>query len=191
MTQVVNRIYATSERAAAAVTALVEAGLEQEHIRTVSLADAESGSLADITVAIQRAGVRNPAASELAKPVGDGGTLVSCRAPFTTAFGANAVLDRCGPIAAPRRNMPTHKVKWDDERPLSAIFGWKLLSETALPFAKFWGAQSLVRSGPWLSPWAQFPLLAQAQGPVMGTKQLSSNATPFSSTFSIPLLLKR
>jgi hypothetical protein len=191
MTQTISRVYANSERATAAVSALVDAGYDSKDIRVVALSDAASSSVEDVTRAIQRAGVRNPTASDLAPSVGSGGVLVVCRAAFTTAAGATAVLEHCGPLATSRPNRPVRQVEWDDDRPLSAIFGWKLLSDTALPFAKFWAVASLTASGPWLSQRAQFPLLARRQGPVFGNVRLSDNPTPCSAMFGIPTLLKK
>jgi hypothetical protein len=177
MTTIITRLYASSDKAAAAVSALKAKNFRNADVDCVAGDDAGG--------ALRAAGVYEAAAQTYAEKLKEGGAVVVVRAPYGNTILARRILDAAGPEASPVKHDEVFigsvdKPSCSDSRYLPELLpeGTLVMSDMLFPRAVIKGDWTLTGS---------FGLLSNREPKV----SLSDNATPFSSALGLPLLSKR
>jgi hypothetical protein len=196
MAQVIARIYATADKAAAAAAAAKSLGYGDSEVFVCG--PSAGAAKADLAAGLAQAGLAKDAAEGSADEVLKGRSVVIVHAAFGGGAKATAALDKFDPIAAPpaslaaaskpagkkRSPLFTGDVKHDDATPLSSYFKWPTLLNSATPF----------------SDWLKFPTLREFNSQVkltdeaaplskrMGWATLKDDATPLSDKLNWPVL---
>ena len=197
MSQTINRMYETPQRATDAAAAL-----RGEHFDDVHVFDARGGAgegaatlTADqITASMLKACVLKSHAKVFAEGIQRGGTLVTVHAPFGMADAAVVVLDRFGPVASGIAEPQEPLTPWDEAAPCSSAFGAPVLLEDSATFSRFWNVAPLLKSAATTSSALGLPESSGSSGPFAGTiplPLLSRKATLLSSMLGLPVLSKR
>ena len=193
MTQTINRIYATTDSATAAVSQLRTNGYQADEIHVVRPADFDAGknSTDEIVSAITKGNVVRSDAVILAEAIQKGGTLVTVHAIFGAAAKALDILDSHGPIASglPSKRHPT--ATWDEDAPLSSALMLPTTFDDPTVFATYSGLPTLIDSNASASACVGIPTLGDHRtslSAMLGLPLLSDNPAPLSSLFKIPLL---
>jgi hypothetical protein len=203
VTTIITRLYASEDKALAAVSALKRRFGEDE----INLVTPSSGKdAAALETAIAKGGVKPSAAAGYAEKVGQGNSLVTVQAGWGFANEAIATLDRAGPIGGDEGGDVTSDVVltgWNEAAPFSAYLGWPVLIgggdktfknwNEAAPFSKWlgWPLLSEFKSGLVLkddpapfSRWAKWPVLDDRKP----SAELLNNPTPFSDRLGQPTI---
>ena len=177
MTTIITRLYASEDKALAAVSALKRRFGEDE----INLVTPSSGKdAAALETAIAKGGVKPSAAAGYAEKVGQGNSLVTVQAGWGFANEAIATLDRAGPIGGDEGGDVTSDVVltgWNEAAPFSAYLGWPLLSE-------FKSGLVLKDDPAPFSRWAKWPVLDDRKP----SAELLNNPTPFSDRLGQPTI---
>ncbi len=202
MSQTINRMYDSFERASAAAEALLSHRLTRftlvhvvgPHGRTAPAQGQAALSYDDIVNELMKAYVLRAHAKVLAKGIERGNSVVTVHAAFGTAVDAIETLEAHGPIDSglAEPTWPAHA--WDDAAPLSSLFGGiAVRSKDPTPFATFWSLPTLVAKGrTTFSGWG-LPELSSSAAPLsssLGLPLLSNKAAPLSGLIGLPLLAK-
>ncbi len=205
MTQTVSRLYGTSTHARRAAEELNRRRYVDVHVFTApdhhpagdgaeGAAPVQGASQAQLLDAMMKAYIYKPVAQVYAARVAQGASLVTVHAPFGMAQRAIDILEDHDPIddgiPAPA---PGRSYAYDERTPFSSSLCLPVLAETKLPMEAVIGLSS-VTGGRWLFSSALMPMLSRSAAPfsrMFGLATASRNATPFSSSFKIPLLSKR
>jgi hypothetical protein len=173
------------EKATAAAGKLRDAGYGDDLISVVSVA--ASGSAEGLKKALMAAFVLSGDAAVHARHAGANHGFVVVRAPFGGSVDAIDLLNSAGPVSTTDPTEVPDGPLWDDAAPFSSAIHMP-------PLAKWrptGGAGALMDSGWSLFGALGLPELSASHTPTtegMGMSLLSSNATPFSSLFKLPLL---
>jgi hypothetical protein len=170
------RLYDTAQKSADAIAKLRKEGLPADLITLV----APAGQSKDAIVAAIAAGyVLKSEAVAYAESVAKGESVVIVRAPFGKAGIVTKLLDKFGPSASPVKTAPDYALLWDESAPISSALRIPTLSSGL--FSTFWTLPVLTRRDIRLP----FPAISESTPKA----KLSSNATPLSSLFKLPLLI--
>ena len=170
------RLYDNAAKSADAIAKLKKEGLPADLITLV----APSGQSKDAIVAAIAAGyVLKSEAVVYAEAVARGESLVIVRAPFGKGGAVTKLLDRFGPSPSPVTAVPDYALLWDEAAPISSALRIPTLSSGL--FSTFWTLPVLTRWDVRLP----IPALSEASPKA----KLSSNPTPLSSLFKLPLLI--
>lgn len=191
------RMYSTAELAAEAVARLKDWGFADDVINLITptsghRSEATPGAGNDpVLAALLAAYVLKSDAKVYAEGVRRGRSLVVIRAPFGCGGIATDIMDGVGtvdsgvPVEVDRGRL------WDESVPLSSALWLPVLVDGGPVFSAFWSLPTTTRRGGTVGGALQIPEVKDA-GPMatsFGLPTLSRKATPFSSTFGLPLLL--
>jgi hypothetical protein len=170
------RLFDTAQKSADAIARLRKEGLAADLITLV----APSGQNKDAIVAAITAGyVLKSEAVVYAESVAKGDSLVIVRAPFGRAGLVTKIIDKFGPSASPVTTSPEYSLLWDESAPLSSALRIPTLSSGF--FSTFWTLPVITRRD------VSLPIPAITRS--TPKTKLSSNGTPLSSLFKLPLLI--
>ncbi len=171
-------LFATSGQAADAIKKLTAEGFTSD---LITLVDSSAGAGKDKIVAAITAGyVLLAHARVYAEGIAKGQSLVIVRAPFSAGGKATKILAAFKPLEVGIEEPADRAALWDEAAPISSALRIPTLS-TGL-FSTFWTLPVLTHKDVRLP----FPELTQSHS----TTRLSSNPTPLSSLFKLPLLLR-
>ncbi len=146
MAQVIARIYADADKAAAAAKEAKGLGFGDSEVFVT--APSAGASRADIAASLAQAGLGKDEADGCADEVEKGRSVVIVHAAFGSGAKATAALDKFDPIgAAPTKFTTVQKApgaarsaggaSLDDATPLSNLFNWPVLIKSATPFSDY------------------------------------------------------
>ena len=178
MSQTINRMFESVERAAQAVQALKTNRFSQfDHVYLFGR-DSEGGveqSVDQIVAAMMKSYVLKAHARVYAEKVKQGSALVTVHAPFGTGGDALEVLESFGPVDSgvpgPRDALPA----WDEVAPCSSLFHIRVLLPDSATFSKFWNVPPLAKT-------------ARTTSAALGLPEGGGSSGPFAGTFGLPML---
>jgi hypothetical protein len=191
MSQTINRMFATADRANEAAAALRGNRLNRFDEVFVTSAAASGSTTDEIVAALMKAYVVKWEARILAAGIKNGGSLVTVHAPFGSAVAATQELERYGPIDSGLPPYVSDLVPWDEAAPLSSALSLPVLVSDNASFSSFWGLPILTRGQRTTGEALGLPEISRSSGPFTGTfgmALLSRNPAPLSSMFGLPLL---
>ena len=186
MAQLIARIYAEADKAAAAAAEARTLGYGDSEVFLVG--PSEGAAKSDVAASLAQTGLAKDAAEGCADEVLKGHSVVVVHAPFGGGARATNALEKHGPIGGPPtkfatatpksaasktglaegRTLFTGELK-DDAAPLSSYFKWPTLLDSPTP----------------LSDWLKIPTLTAFTSNV----QLSDEAAPLSKRMGWPVLI--
>jgi hypothetical protein len=199
MSQTINRLFDSPERAAQAAHALRThhdtpfADVYVVTSRGAADAAPSGGDLSAeaIVALLMKNYVHKSHAKVLADGIRRGGTLVTVHALFGSAGTAIEVLESHGPIDAGVPDTSDRLNPWDDAAPLSSVLNFPPLLSNDATFSRFWNVPVLTKRGSTLFSKFGMPEISGSSGPykgVLGQSLISHKATPLSSMLGLPVL---
>ena len=185
MATIVARLYASADKAAAAVKDLRNYGYGDSEIFVT--APSASASAEDLAASVAQSGVSKTDAAAYAAEIAKGATLVVVHAAFGAGVRTTAALNKHDPMLspvkasapAPVKAMPSFSASsfasqpYDEAAPLSSFFQWKTLLSDPTPFSSYFKFETL----------SDFSFSRK-----FGFAELSDDAAPLSKKFGWPLL---
>lgn len=150
MAQVIARLYASAENAAAAVKGVKAFGYGDNEVFVCAPSD--KASREELVAGIGQAGLSKAESEGFAGEVAKGRTLVVVHAPFGGGKRATAALDRHNPMASNEAPSPAAKApmsfganfKYDEAAPLSSTMQWRTLLSDATPLSDYFKIPTLM-----------------------------------------------
>lgn len=195
MSQNINRLYSSLERANEAAHALKTHRFDRfDEVYVVTGRDASGAELStdQIIAELLKALVLKAHAKIYAEGIKNGGTLVAVHAYFGTAVSATNVLDSFGPIPSGVEEVSDRLPEWDEAAPMSSVLHMPTLVSANDSFSEFWSLPILLKRGATTFSALGLPEVTQSKGPFAGTfpLQLLARSGPIlSSLLGLPLLL--
>jgi hypothetical protein len=208
MAQLIARIYAGADKAAAAAKEAKGLGYGDSEVFVCS--PSAGAAKADLAAGLAQAGMGKEEADACADEVVKGRSVVIVHAAFGGGAKATAALDKFDPIAAPQAKpvaapqkaksaakrgplftgdvkhdgVWTGETKLDDATPLSSYFKWPTLINSATPFSDWFKAPTLSESK------SNVQLIDEAAplSKKMGWQVLRDDPTPLSSKMGMAVL---
>ena len=193
MTQTINRMYDSLERATQAAEEFRANGIDEVHVVTRQGAAGADASAEAIVAELMQAYVLKAHAKVLAEGIRRGGTLVTVHASFGTADEATAILERHGPIDSGLSEASERLMSWDDAAPCSSLLRMPALLPDSDTFSRFWNVPMLLKTGATTSSALGLPETTRSSGPFTGTfgmQMISNKPTILSSMLGMPVLSK-
>jgi len=202
MSQTINRMYASYERAHRAAQELRTNRFDRfDEVHVVTLQGANGAdslgldaSTDAVMAALMKAYVLKAHAKVFAEGIRRGGTLVTVHAGFGTAAAAMAVLERHGPIDSGVPDATDPPVPWDEAAPCSYVLGLPVLLDDSATFSRFWNVPPLLKKGATTSSALGIPQTIDSSAPFTGTTGvhlISNKPAILSSILGLPVLTKR
>jgi len=189
------RLYASTQDAEAAVAKVVANGLPRDRVNLVTPASAASE--ADIAARITAGLVLAADARKYAADVRGGKSLVSVSAPGGTGVYYRKLLESCNPVGGGIGERTPGR-QWEDAAPFSSMLALPVISQPS-PY-DFMGFPAVDRSGRTTSASFGLPEIASSDLAIFGKQDISqdfaifgqpnvsSNPSPFSSLFHLPVI---
>lgn len=196
MTQTINRMYDSLERARQAAHELQNnrfIRFTEVHVVGPDAGGAEA-SVDSIVQALMKAYVLRADARVVAPAIQRGHALVTVHAPFGSATTAIEILDNHGPVDSGLVEAEDRPVPWDPATPCSNVIGLPVLLSHEDSFSRFWSVPALTKSGSTTCAALGLPELSSNDGPytgLLGMPLLSSKATALSSMLGLPVLMTK
>ena len=190
MAQIITRIYATADKAAAAA----------KEVKTLGYGDSEvfvtgpsaGAAKADVAAGLAQSGLAKADAEAIADEVLKGRTVVSVHAAFGGGAKATAALDKFDPIAAPATAAKAAPAKAAGSKTI--VFKSETKLDDATPLSNWLNWPTLIDKPTWLSDYFKWPVLSDSAPKAvlshgLTTKvELSDDPAPLSRKFGWPLL---
>ncbi len=201
MSQTINRMYDSHERASQAADELRNGRVDRftdVHVVSRSSGGAAGEDVAEssadaIVASLMKGFVLKSHAKVFAEGIKRGGALVTVHAPFGTARAAIDILERHGPIESNVAEPRDDPMAWDDATPMSCALHMPVLLSDSATFSRFWNVAPISKRGGTTSSALGIPAVVDTRGPFSGTfgmSLISDKATILSSLLGLPLLTK-
>jgi hypothetical protein len=201
MSQTINRMFDSHERATQAAEALrnnrFDGYTEVYVVNRFGGPEAGSGaaelSVDGIVAALMKAYVLKAHAKVFAERIKLGGALVTVHARFGSAVSAIDILDRHGPVESGVPDFRDAPMAWDDAAPCSSIMHMPVLLADSATFSKFWNVPALLKRAATTFSAFGLPEIVKSSGPysgMLGMPLISNKATILSSMLGMPVLKK-
>jgi hypothetical protein len=201
MSQTINRMYDSPERANLAAEALRTNRFDRfDEVHVVGRHSEDAAGAADgeasvdaIVAALMKAYVLKAHAKVFAEGIRRGGTLVTVHAHFGTAAAAMGILDRHGPIDSGLPDATYPMMPWDEAAPCSSLLHAPVLLPDSATFSRFWNVPALLKKGATTFSALGIPETTRSSVPFTGTfgmQMISNKPTILSSMLGMPVLSK-
>jgi len=191
MAQIITRIYATADKAAAAVKEVKTLGYgDSDVFVTGPSAGAAKG---DVAASLAQSGLAKVDAEAIADEVLKGRTVVSVHAAFGGGAKATAALDKFEPIAAPATAIKSAPAKAKGSKTI-VFKSSESKVDDATPLSNWLNWPTLIDKPTWLSDYFKWPVLSDSAPKATLTNglttkvELSDDPAPLSRKFGWSLL---